>query len=634
MGKFQWKRCASNAKNKLEANNNENVDSSQENQKFLDRTGPVDQVAEQLSSMEANVNRNRRPTKQRQNDIRKVQLNESIEKETNNNAIPAGNDSSEPKAKRGKLNTDDVQVHSVQKGQDVTAPKQVAADLDFEELDREAPVIPMENQHNGVDLSINANEDDFPSSDEENLVQDSDEEVGSEGQVTPSVISSDAEVSFARRTTNSKLQDIKSASDLEDLVERLVDKRLKEQEKAKTAKTPKRTNNRQGKEMANNLLKSPSDTTLYTPALHKSNATNSVALLNREILPLITQPENIVDKISNFLYQVRGQTSNKDKVSAEGDALPGTSQDNQAPPSDDEEIDCARQLILDAEKFKASVAPPKGITSNQYDVTDLMRVIGDLKDTLDADNDDDFFHITCHVELNLRSKIANGEFVELDRLLPRMRHERINDDRRNDLFKVIMTKEGSFNVPEKDKITNIRKWEQGFRIYAAIFSEANPSRAAEIWQYVHVINTAVSSYHWDNILEYDYTFRQLMAQKPKRSWAKTYSQAWQLCMRNPITNSSAVTGSGQAVKDWRDRCCWKFNRNHCRNASGCDFDHRCTYCGGWGHGYYNCQKRLKHRSGGGFGQNNSDHASGPDKGRDKFHKSSPKPKGFHSTNEK
>ena len=47
---------------------------------------------------------------------------------------------------------------------------------------------------------------------------------------------------------------------------------------------------------------------------------------------------------------------------------------------------------------------------------------------------------------------------------------------------------------------------------------------------------AASSFQWDNIAWYDYTFRQLMAVKPYRSWAKTYTQFWNLAMRNPLNN--------------------------------------------------------------------------------------------------
>ena len=52
-----------------------------------------------------------------------------------------------------------------------------------------------------------------------------------------------------------------------------------------------------------------------------------------------------------------------------------------------------------------------------------------------------------------------------------------------------------FRAHERDnKITGIRKWKQAFKVYAAVYSTANPHRAGEIWQYVYDINTAAASY--------------------------------------------------------------------------------------------------------------------------------------------
>ena len=84
------------------------------------------------------------------------------------------------------------------------------------------------------------------------------------------------------------------------------------------------------------------------------------------------------------------------------------------------------------------------------------------------------------------------------------------------------------------KITGIHRWDQAFRVYATIYCGANPSRSQEIWQYVSVINTAAASYSWENVSSYDYTFRHLMEFNPKRSWATTYNQMWNLSMRDPL----------------------------------------------------------------------------------------------------
>ena len=83
---------------------------------------------------------------------------------------------------------------------------------------------------------------------------------------------------------------------------------------------------------------------------------------------------------------------------------------------------------------------------------------------------------------------------------------------------MIHSEGGMYFVPAQDcdlKIGNVRKWEQAFRVYAAIYSRANPHRSAEIWQYVFVINTAAASYIWENVANYDYTFRKLMDKYPE-----------------------------------------------------------------------------------------------------------------------
>ena len=98
----------------------------------------------------------------------------------------------------------------------------------------------------------------------------------------------------------------------------------------------------------------------------------------------------------------------------------------------------------------------------------------------------------------------------------------------------------TFFIPSESghKITNVRRWEQAFRVYAAVYSNDNPSRSAEIWQYVYVVNTAAASYIWENVSYYDYTFRQLMHKYSNRSLAKVYNQLWNLAMKDPIQHSN------------------------------------------------------------------------------------------------
>ena len=78
-----------------------------------------------------------------------------------------------------------------------------------------------------------------------------------------------------------------------------------------------------------------------------------------------------------------------------------------------------------------------------------------------------------------------------------------------------------------------------------IYCAANPQRSKEIWQYISVINTAASAYAWDNVYNYDITFRHLMAFNPGRSWAVTYNQMWNLSMQDPLPKNQYNKGHFQ-----------------------------------------------------------------------------------------
>ena len=401
-----------------------------------------------------------------------------------------------------------------------------------------------------------------------------------------------------------------------------------------------------------NLVKSPSDTTLYSPGLRKLSNTNN----QREIQRTVTNQQqqydlqptpngaNAIEKISNFVESIRlgsttgGDTASKQKatyprmvISSEmnssgkdqrrivhhnqaDSATPTTSTSRRYEENTGNEMDAERatELLLQAEKFKLR---------NKF-VTDegLGPIDSEILFLRNFDQDDEFFHVTSQIDPSLKAKIERGEFVDLERLLPRDRFSSgiRGDDLNKQLFQLISQGTNSYLSPPSEpkhgnRITNVKKWDQAFRVFGAIYTQANPIRSSEIWQYVYVIHTAAASNPWDNVAFYDITFRELMASKPWRSWGKTYTQGW-----NMAFNSGGVHGGGHYVnnhsngsnssnnshkngngKDWRDDCCWRFNKSRCNRPSNeCRYDHRCTYCAMWNsHGYQVCRKRLGRSNG-------------------------------------
>ena len=73
----------------------------------------------------------------------------------------------------------------------------------------------------------------------------------------------------------------------------------------------------------------------------------------------------------------------------------------------------ANEAILQAERYRAEIEQPQG--RNLFQNPPQGRVL----------SDDNFFHITCHVDSATKKKIENGEFIELEKLLPKDRtHQR------------------------------------------------------------------------------------------------------------------------------------------------------------------------------------------------------------------
>ena len=125
-----------------------------------------------------------------------------------------------------------------------------------------------------------------------------------------------------------------------------------------------------------------------------------------------------------------------------------------------------------------------------------------------------------------------------------------NDDLNKQLFQLITQGSNNFIEPpvtKNGKINNIRKWDQAFRVFAAIYMHTNPERASEIWQYVYMIHTAAAANPWENVYFYDINFRELMASKPWRSWGKTYTQGWNMAFNNSSSFSLGNSSYNNAI---------------------------------------------------------------------------------------
>ena len=155
----------------------------------------------------------------------------------------------------------------------------------------------------------------------------------------------------------------------------------------------------------------------------------------------------------------------------------------------------AERTVIEAEKFRANIAAPDQgmellqlLHGNQPDrnlndqihmghqpqIENTQNLIPNNIPNIGVGvSDDDFFHLTCHIDPTLIHKIEKGEFVELEKLLPKERLSRTGEENR---LEWVQREGGTFLVPaQKDaKISSFHRWEQAFRAYVTIYCSANP----------------------------------------------------------------------------------------------------------------------------------------------------------------
>ena len=182
--------------------------------------------------------------------------------------------------------------------------------------------------------------------------------------------------------------------------ERFIQKRVARDREFEAAKTtPKKGNRNPGITSGNHVVKSPSDTTIYAPALQLIDRLQRP----QAILPNILGQQSVPNSpnVISFVGQRSPDGIDTDKTGKTGGKRAELTLDEQLQ-------DKASKLILEAEQHKASVQAPKGIEGNEFFADNVKE-------------DDEFFHITCHVDPVLIAAIQKGQFVDLEKLLPKLK---------------------------------------------------------------------------------------------------------------------------------------------------------------------------------------------------------------------
>ena len=185
------------------------------------------------------------------------------------------------------------------------------------------------------------------------------------------------------------------------------------------------------------MMKSPSDTMIYTPAFRKAiNTITSNSPNNRtqgfvdqnnmsvmEELAKVSGKEKedaLMNRIANFIETIRmsdDNEQNKEETLQKDQQLEDAVGYNEAKKRAD-------AALLEAEKFKVTIVEPNaGKICQSYGLSVAPQNVGA------GLSDDDFFHLTCHIDPTLMNKIEKGEFVELQKLLPKDKKCKSDDSR-------------------------------------------------------------------------------------------------------------------------------------------------------------------------------------------------------------
>ena len=365
-----------------------------------------------------------------------------------------------------------------------------------------------------------------------------------------------------------------------------LEKRRARKNKAKERRKRRKQKRSKGKRGMNPSI-SPSTLTVYKRAVNRISQSRSpeVRAIDRK---KGRGRHNNADKIAKGMEHLRLRSREMESNSSmsfvdSSDSDSSSDEEERRRERNEREREvhkAAEDMILNSEQFKAAAtALPEGKNRAPYDYN----------------NDADFMISTCHVDPALVAKIVLGKYIALEKLL----NKSLRDVKDDEQFKVdVVTRDGqkylvAGNAVEKEnKIQSVKRWDQAFKVYMMIYSQANPTRAVEILAYADIINNAAATFTWENVAMYDFYFRRLMDKHPNRSWARTHNQLWTLMMKDHISHKSS-SGQGGSKKSLREICCWRYNRNKCTRGPGeCKFEHRCSGCGSHNHIYLNCPKRA------------------------------------------
>lgn len=197
---------------------------------------------------------------------------------------------------------------------------------------------------------------------------------------------------------------------------------------------------------------------------------------------------------------------------------------------------------------------------------------------------------SVHAKLGLnvsetnRTKIKNGEFIELANLLENKSAQR--DE------KPLIVIDGIIATKEKPKnsITTIEKWTDAFVIYMSIYLSAHPAKCQELLKYLNTVRLGATRIRGLGWKEYDEQFRLKVAADPNKSWDSVDQELWLMFMVNDNShfyNQNDANFTTHPPNRTSINKCYNYNYKGTCDRTPCIYKHICFRCSG-NHPFYLC----------------------------------------------
>lgn len=210
-------------------------------------------------------------------------------------------------------------------------------------------------------------------------------------------------------------------------------------------------------------------------------------------------------------------------------------------------------------------ATSSGINSNVINMNLMENYDGGSVSPVTSFNDD----LGMHVSQQLRDKIINGEYIELESLL-----ENAHEDHPKN---IVVDNKGNLSLKQKSgkRIVDINTWIDAFLTYTSIYTTAHPSSTQGLLKYIFNIKLGASRCAGQGWLNYDRQFRIKRARNLSTNWGAVDMELWLLY----ISQGQTPAKESQISLPTLGKCFTYNNKGRCGRQT-CPYRHRCLKCGG------------------------------------------------------